>query len=385
MSFLRLIGTALLRKKLRSLLTVAAIFIAFAIFGVLTSFRDALTSRADTASADRLIVTSKINFTLSLPLSYVRRAAQVEGVRTVAHATWFGGYYQAPRNMVVAFAVEPQAYLNAYPEYVLAQTSRERFLKDRAGIIIGKPLADKFGWKVGDRIPLKSNIFRQPDGSATWHFNVAGIVETARAGVDIKFAAFHHDYLDATRTSGRHMTGWLIVKARNPLENEQVARKIDAIFANSPFETDTKTEQAFNKAFTEQLGDLGFVVISIVGAAFFTILLIAGNSMMLTVRERTHEIGILKTIGFRARHIFFLVVGEAFALAAIGGVLGLAAASVVTAQIAEAMGGRIGVMVFSITTVFLGLGLVGAMGLATGLLPAWQVMRIDIVSALRRK
>lgn len=385
MSFLGLIGKALLRKKLRSLLTVSAIFIAFAIFGVLSAFHGALTSRADTASADRLIVTNKINFTLPLPVAYVARAASVPGVKTVTHATWFGGYYQEPRNMLVAFAVEPRSYLDAHPDFVLPAEQRKMFLRTRDSIVVGRPLAERYKWKIGDRIPVKSNIFRQAGGSDTWHFTVAGIVAPGRAGIDVKFAAFHFDYLDATRSTGRNTIGWMIVQAESPAQNERVAEAIDSLFANSAFETETKTEQAFNRAFTEQLGDLGFIVTAIVGAAFATILLIAGNTMMLTVRERTHEIGVLKTMGFTAHHIFKLVLGESLILAFIGGALGLAAAAVATVYVADMMGGRIGVMVFTSMTAVAGIGLIASMGLLTGALPARRAMRLDIVTALRRR
>ncbi len=385
MTFLQLIRKNLFRKKLRTFLTTVAIFIAFAIFGVLATFQNALNAGADTASADRLIVTNKINFTLSMPIAYVGRVATVPGVKIVSHANWFGGYYQEPKNFLVALAVDPQTYLDLYPEYVLPKAQRDAFLADRGSIIVGKGLAEQFKWKLGDRIPIKSNIFRQRNGSDTWDFTVAGIMTPGGAGVDVTFVAFHYDYFKETRSFGGDTIGWMILKTESAKENERIARAIDTMFANSPFETETKTEQAFNKAFTEQLGDLGFIVTSIVGSAFATILLIVGNTMMLTVRERTNEIAVLKTIGFTSQRIFRLVIGESLLLAMIGGLLGLGAAFALSLALANMFAGRIGVLAFSPGTALIGVGLMLALGFLTGLLPAVRAMRLDVVTALGRK
>lgn len=385
MTFLQLIRKNLFRKKLRTILTVFAIFMAFAIYGVLATFQNALNSGADTASADRLIVTNKINFTLPMPIAYASRVATVPGVKLVAHANWFGGYYQEPKNFLVALAIDPQSYLDLYPEYVLSSAQRAAFLGDRGSIIVGEALAKQFKWKIGDRIPIKSNIFRKVDNSDTWDFTVAGIMTPGAAGIDVNFVAFHYEYFKQTRSFGGDTIGWLILRTQSPKENERIGRTIDAMFANSPFETETKTEQAFNKAFTEQLGDLGFIITSIVGAAFATILLIVGNTMMLTVRERTSEIAVLKTIGFTAQRIFRLVIGESMLLAVIGGLMGLGVAYAMTLALANVFAGRIGVMAFSPGTALTGVILIVALGFLTGLLPALRAMRLDVVTALGRK
>jgi len=385
MTFLQLIRKNLFRKKLRTFLTTFAIFVAFAIFGILATFQNALNSGADTASADRLIVTNKINFTLPMPIAYVARVAAVPGVKLVSHANWFGGYYQEPKNFLVAFAVDPQSYLDLYPEYVLTPAERAAFLGDRGSIIVGENLAKQFNWKVGDRIPIKSNIFRKVDGSDTWDFAVAGIIKPGATGVDVSFVAFHYEYFKQTRSFGGDTIGWMILRTESPKENERIARTIDKMFENSPFETETKTEQAFNKAFTEQLGDLGFLILLVVGAAFATILLIVGNTMMLTVRERTNEIAVLKTIGFTADNIFRLVIGESLLLASIGGLLGLGVAFAMTLMLANAFAGRIGVMAFSPGTALIGLAMIGALGFLTGLLPALRAMNLNVVTALGRK
>jgi putative ABC transport system permease protein len=385
MTLFDLIRKNLFRKKLRTFLTAFAILMAFAIFGVLSTFQNALNSGSDTASADRLIVTNKINFTLPMPISYVSRVAAIPGVKIVTHANWFGGYYQEPRNFLVALAIDPASYLAVYPEYKLTKAERQTFLSNRGSIIVGEGLAKQYKWKVGDRIPVKSNIFRQKNGSDTWDFTIAGIMRPGKRGVDVNFVAFHYQYFAETRSFGGDTIGWLILQTEGAAVNERVSRTIDAMFANSTFETETKTEQAFNKAFTEQLGDLGFIITTIVGAAFGTILLIAGNTMMLTVRERTNEIAVLKTIGFTAERIFMLILGESMLLSLMGGLLGLGLALGFSIALETLLEGRAGNLMFTPETGIIGVGLILVLGVLTGIIPALQAMSLNVVTALGRK
>jgi putative ABC transport system permease protein len=385
MTFLQLIRKNLFRKKLRTTLTVVSIFIAFLIFGVLAVFQSSMNAGVDLAGADRLIVTNKINFTLPMPVAYVSRTGAVEGVQSVAHASWFGGYYQEPKNFLVAIAIDPAPYLDMYPEYILAPAQREAFLKDRGSMIVGKVVADTYGWKVGDRVPIKSSIWRQKNKSDTWDFTIAGIVTGREARVDVNFVLFHYEYFKETRDFGGDTVGWMLVKTADTKENERVMKTIDAQFANSPFETETKTEQAFNKAFIEQMGDLGFIIFSVVGSAFVTILLIVGNTMMLTVRERTNEIAVLKTIGFTGERIFTLIIGESLMLALVGGLLGTAVAWLLSIGMAQATGGMFGPMAFTLDIALVSFFLMAALGFLTGFLPAYRAMKLDVVTALGRK
>lgn len=385
MTFLQLIRKNLFRKKLRTTLTVVAIFVAFLIFGVLAVFQNAMNAGIDLAGADRLIVTNKINFTLPMPIAYVSRTGAVQGVQRVAHASWFGGYYQEPKNFLVAIAIDPAPYLEMYPEYILPPAQREAFLRDRGSMIVGKIVADTYGWKVGDRVPIKSSIWRQKNKSDTWDFTVAGIVTGREARVDVNFVLFHYDYFKETRDFGGDTVGWMLVKTANTKDNERIMKTIDAQFANSPFETETKTEQAFNKAFIEQMGDLGFIIFSVVGSAFVTILLIVGNTMMLTVRERTNEIAVLKTIGFTGERIFTLIIGESLMLALVGGLLGMAAAWLVSLAMAQATGGMFGPMTFTLDIALMSFFLMAVLGFLTGFLPAYRAMKLDVVTALGRK
>jgi len=384
MTFLQLIRKNLFRKKLRTTLTVVSIFIAFLIFGILASFQSSMNAGVDLAGADRLIVTNKINFTLPMPIAYVARTAAVPGVQRVAHASWFGGYYQEPRNFLVAFAIDPAPYLDIYPEYILPPAQREAFLRDRAGLLVGKAVADTYGWKVGDRVPIKSNIWRQKNKSDTWTFNISGIITGKETRVDTNFVMFQYEYFKETRDVGGDTVGWMILKTADTKENERIMRDIDALFANSPFETETKTEQAFNKAFIEMMGDIGSIVLYVVGAAFITILLVVGNTMMLTVRERTNEIAVLKTIGFTAQRVFALVLGESMLLALIGGVLGVLAAFLITSAIAQSVS-VLATMTLTLDTAIIAFVLMALLGLLTGLLPAIRAMNIDVVTALGRK
>ncbi len=384
MTLIELVRKNLFRKRLRTILTIVAIFVAFVIFGVLATFQNAINAGVEVAGADRLITVNKINFTLPMPLAYATRTAGVAGVKQVAHAEWFGGYYQEPRNFLVAFAVDPKNYLDIYSELVVPPAQREAFLREKTSILVGKATADQYGWKVGDRLPLKSNIYRQKNGSDTWDFTIAGIYTGNDQRVDTTPVIFHYDYLADTRSFGDGTTGWMILKTENPKENPRIMREVDTLFANSAFETETKTEQAFNKAFAEQLGDLGFIVSSVVGAAFVTILLIVGNTMMLTVRERTNEIAVMKTIGFTTRRIFGLIIGESMLLALIGGLLGVVAAWLVSFALAGPLS-RFGPVAFSFDTATVAFVLMALLGFLTGLIPAFRAMNTDIVTALGRK
>ena len=384
MTLIELVRKNLFRKRLRTILTIVAIFVAFLIFGILATFQKALNAGVEVAGADRLITVNKINFTQPMPLAYATRAAAVPGLKQVAHAVWFGGYYQEPRNFLVAFAVDPKNYLDIYTEYVLPPAQREAFLRDKTGLLVGKAVADQFGWKAGDRLPLKSNIYRQKNGSDTWDFTIAGIVTGNDARVDTNFVMFHYQYLADTRPFGDGTTGWMILKTANAKENARIMREVDALFANSAYETETKTEQAFNKAFAEQLGDLGFIVTSVVSAAFVTILLIVGNTMMLTVRERTSEIAVMKTIGFTTNRIFGLVLAESMLLALIGGILGVVAAWLFSFALAGPLS-RFGPVAFSYDTALTAFVLMALLGFLTGVIPAYRAMSTNIITALGRK
>ncbi len=372
------------RRKLRAILTIVSILIAFLIFGVLRSFDQALHAGVDLAAADRLVVVSKVNFTVSLPYAYVNKIAAVDGVKRVTFATWFGAYWQEPRNQFAAFAVDPESWLETYPEMIVDPDDRARFLANRTGALVGANLAKRFGWKKGDRIPLPSTIWSRKDGSKVWELTVEGIFTGADAQTDTSYLVFHHDYLNEARSFARDTVGWIVVTTSSHERNDEVARAIDTMFYNSARQTKTDTEKAFSAAFIKQFGNIGLIITSVVGAAFFTILVITGTTMALAIRERTGEIAVLKTIGFTGRRVFALVLGESLFLALLGGIPGLLFASGLVTAMRAALAGLLPTMVFSERTLLEGLVLILALAFVTGIVPAANALRLNITAGLAR-
>ena len=381
-----LVRKNLTRNKLRLCLNAFAILIAFLLFGVLGSMKNAFEAGVELSADDRLVVVNRINFTQPLPLAYANKIKAVEGVSEVTWANWFGGYHQEPRNQVMTFAVDPESYFKVYPELSAGEESFNRWLKDRQGILVGERMANAKGWKVGDRVPLSSNIFSQRNGSNTWEFNVSGIFKADTAQTDTNYTVIHYKYFIETQSYGGEWIGWLPVKTDDPALNEEVSRSIDKLFENSAAETETSTESQFNKAFLEQLGNIGLIIMSVVMAAFFTILLIVGNSMAHTVSERTGEIAVLKTLGFKSNTVFSMVLGESLLLAALGGLLGLGLAAFLISGMSQVpeLQSMLPNLVMSSNVYVQGLVLVLALGTITGILPAWRAMKLNTIDALSR-
>ncbi len=380
-----LIFKNLFRKKLRAFLMIVSIIVAFAIFGVLGAFERAFYAPEDRAQSDRLVVVNKINFTQPLPIAYYNRVAAVEGVEMLTHSNWFGGYYQDPKNFLVVMAVEPESFMKVTSDnIVFPEEARQKFIRERTGIFVGEALAKKWGWKVGDHIPLSSSIFSQKSGSHSWDFTIVGIFTGRTEKDDTNFMIFQYDYFNETRSFGTDYIGWITLKTKSPALNEKVINAIDTMFANSPYETATETEKAFNKAFMAQFGNIALIVGLVVGAAFVTILMIVGNTMAMAVTERTLEIGVLKTLGFSNGRILRLVLGESLLLAAIGGLTGLGIAAAATWSLRQALMNFVPALSLQPEIFVAGIALIVALGLITGLIPALNAMRLKIVDALSR-
>jgi len=381
-----LVRKNLFRRKLRASLMIVSILIAFMIFGVLAGFYRAFTAGEDRAAADRMITVNKINFTQPMPIAYFNRVRAVDGVRQVTHANWFGGYYQDPKNFLMTLAIEPATYFDVYrSELDVPPEQLQAFISDRSSAVIGESMARKWGWKVGDRVPVASNIFTQrSNGSHTWDFTIAGIVKGKAEQVSTDFLLFQYAYFDETRTFGKDTIGWLILQTNSPENNDRVAKTIDAMFANSTAETSTDTEKAFGKAFAAQFGNIALIVFLVVGAAFVTILMIVGNTMALSIRERTREIGVLKTLGFSGPRILRMVLGESVLLALLGGLPGLAIAALITIALRASLANIAPAFAVSPVIALQGIALMIALGLFTGVIPALNAMRLKIATALGR-
>ncbi|MFM7273107.1 MAG: ABC transporter permease [Gammaproteobacteria bacterium] len=385
MNELQFVWKNLVRKRLRFALTLFAILVAFFIYGVLTSFQRSFDSGSDISAENRLITVNRINFTQPLPIAYVDRVRAVDGVAIASHQAWFGAYVRDPRNVIVAFAIEPQSYLDVYAgEIFVSPPEREAFLRNRQGMLVGERLALAQGWKVGDRVPVQSNIFSRADGSNTWDMVVEGIYRGVDERADTRKIYFHYDYLNEGRALGRDNTGVIVFNTVDPARNDQIARAVDAMFANSFFETQTDTARAFNKAFIAQLGNVALIIGSVVSAAFFTILLIVGNSMMLSIRERTTEIAVLKTIGFRSARIFRMVLAESLFLSICGGVAGIVLAALALGALSSALASTLPDLALGRREVLQAMLIMLGLGLVTGLLPALAAMRLNVVTALGR-
>lgn len=384
MKFLPLVFRNLARRKVRTFLTIASIFMAFVLFGVLMALRAAFTLGVEVAGADRLMMIHKVSLIQLLPKSYMERVRSMEGVTDVSHANWFGAYYREPSNFIANMAVDPASWLRMYPEFVLPEDHKKAWIANRTGAIVGVSTANKFGWKVGDRVPLISPIYRKPDGSP-WEFTIDGIYDSPIKGTDKTQFFFHWDYINETfrNTAVSDQVGWYVMRVADPAASDQLAKRLDALFANSPAETKTATEKAFVSNFANQIGDIGSIMMAITAVVLSFILFVAGNAMAQSIRERTNELAVLKTLGFSEKLILSLVLAESLTIAVIGGGLGLAVASVLIAQ-GDPTNGMLPAFYFPVRDLIIGMALVVALGLGTGLLPALQARRLKIVTALRK-
>jgi len=384
MRFVGLILANLRRKKLRSILTGLSIAVAFVLFGLLAAVRVAFNQGVDVAGLDRLVVRHKVSIIQLLPESYGPRMEKVDGVDLVTHATWFGGIYQKPSNFFPQIPVEPEKFLDMYPEFLLDDAERKAFLSTRTGAIAGRVTAERFGWKVGDRIPIQATIWTQKDGSSTWEFDLVGIYDGAEKGTDTSQFFFHYDYFQEARSIGDGSVGWYYVRIADPDRAAEVAQAIDREFANSPYETKAEPEGAFVQGFAKQIGNIAMIITAILAAVFFTILLVAGNTMAQTVRERIGELAVLKAIGFTDGGVLALVLAESCLLAGLGGFLGLGLVWLFITVSGDPTGGFFPVFYLPVKDLVLGVGLVLAVGVAAGILPSLQARRLRIADALRR-
>lgn len=377
-----LIRKSLFRNKTRAILLVLSIMTAFLIFAVIGAFSRALNSGVETAAADRLVTLNAINFTLTMPYAYWGRVDQVEGVQAVTHASWFGGYYQEPRNFVQSFAVDMESYFQVYPELVPVEGDMETLLARNDCAAIGRDLLQQYEWTQGQRIPLTSNIWSKPDGSRVWDLELCLVFDAEDQDVPTNYMMLQYDYYNESLAFNRDQIGWMILTTGDPAINDQVGRDIDALFTNSPAETETSTEAAFGQAFLEQLGNIGLILTLVVSAAFATILMIVGTTMVMAINERTKEVAVMKTLGFSPPRIFTHVLSESVLLSLLGGLIGLGLAALLLVGVSGALAGQFPGLRMTPTIIGQAVALMILFGLLTGLLPAINAMRTNIVTAL---
>lgn len=372
----------LFRKKTRTILTVLSVIMAFLLFGLLQALSHVFSAGADFVGATRLVTQARVSFTQPLPLSMQPKLEAIPGVARVTNSQWFGGVWQTNTPLFV-FAVDAPTYHDVYPEWVMPEEQWKEFARTRTAMVAGKMVADQYGWKVGQKIPISSNIYPQKDGSKAWAFDLVGIYD----GKDEAWKKqttqvfINHEYFDEANQFGKGRTNFFVLELAAGANPEAISKTIDTMFENSPDETKTQTEKEFNLSFVKQFGDIGLIVRWILFAVFFTLLLVVGNTMAQSVRERVPELAVLKTLGYSDGSVLGFVLAEAVALCLIGGLVGLGIATLLGGLVEKATGGQFQLPVDGFVW-SIGLATIILMSLAVGLLPALRAQRLKIVDAL---
>lgn len=381
MKYTRLIFANLFRKKVRLVLTIGSFAVALFLFAFLAVVRDAFNRGADVAGADRLVIINRTSIINPIPLSYRDKILRIPGVKVITHNNWFGGIYQDEKNFFPQFVIDPENQRQVFPELLVSNEEWNNFLKDRQGAVVGARTAERFHWKIGDRIPIKTTIW----GGGNWEFNLDGIYHGKRPQDDETQFWFQWDYFQEhvpDRLKGQ--VGWYVLRLNTPDDAVRVAKAIDEEFTNSPYETKTETESAFAANWVKQFANIQFLIVTIGIVVFFTLLLVTGNTMAISVRERTSELAVFKAIGFSDRAVLFFVLSESLAIALFGGLLGLLLAVLVVPVLANALNGMLPSLVLAPSILAFGLIFALVVGLASGFLPGLGAMRLRIVNALRR-
>jgi putative ABC transport system permease protein len=381
MKFARIIFANLFRKKVRLMLTIGSFAVALLLFVFLSVVKDAFGRGADVAGADRLVIINRTSIINPVPLSYRDKILRIPGVKAITHNNWFGGIYLDEKNFFPQFVIDPENQRKVFPELIVPDDQWDAFLKDRQGAVVGARTAERFHWKIGDRIPIKTTLY----GGGAWEFNLVGIYHGKLPQNDETQFWFQWDYFQEKLSANeKGNVGWYVLRVDNPDDSPRIAKAIDAEFDNSPFETKTETESAFAANWVKQFGNIKFLIVSIGTVVFFTLLLVTGNTMAISVRERTSELAVFKAIGYSDRKILFFVLAESLAIAIIGGALGLLAAIALVPALSKALTGLLPAIVLLPRTLIIGLILALIVGLASGLLPGLGAMRLRVVNALRR-
>lgn len=382
MKYRHLIFRNLFRKKLRLFLTVGSFAVALVLFTFLAVVKSAFSRGTEIAGADRLVIVNRIGLIQVLPISYRDKIAAIPGVKAITHNHWFGGVYQDEKNFFPQFAIDVENQRQVMSELAVPDEQWQNFVKDRQGAIVGAGLAKRFRWNVGDRVPLKNSLYGP---TKTWEFNIDGIYHSEKPGGDESQFWFQWKYFDENVPPVMKSTaGWYVLKLNTPDDAVRVAKAIDDQFANSSAETKTETESAFAAGFAKQFGNIELLILTIGGVVFFTLLLVTGNTMAISVRERVSELAVLKAIGFSDRWALFFVLFESLLIALFGGTLGLGLAILMIPGISAGLSGLLPPLMLSPALLAMGLGFALLVGGVSGLLPGVGAMRLRVVSAFRR-
>jgi putative ABC transport system permease protein len=377
--YLPLFAANFKRHRVRTALTLGSFAVALFLFCLLLTVRAAFNQGVSAAGDDRILVVNKVSMIQPLPLAYRERITRVPGVKQLTFASWFGGVYQDEKNFFAQFAIEHETYNQLYTEFLVPEDQWQAFLADKAGCIAGRATAERFGWKLGDRIPIKGAIY-----PGNWEFNLRGIYTGARPNDDLTQFWFRWDYLDEKAPPyAKGVVGWYTVRVEPGADPVQVAKAIDERFANSPWESRTQSEKAFMASFVTQFGNIEFLMLSIGSVVFFTLLLVTGNTLAMSVRERTGELAVLKTVGFGDGFVLGLVLAESLAIAVLGGGIGIVLAKAFTLG-PDPTNGLLPGFYLPPAGMAAGLALTLAVGLLAGAIPAVSAMRLQVVEALRR-
>lgn len=379
MKYFPLIWSGIWRKPMRSTLTIASVIIAFVLFGLLQGINRGMDAAVKSLRLDRLYVMNRSNATHPQPLAHVHAVEKIPGVRSVAHWTYFAGFYQEARNQVGAIAVDTAEFFALYPEIKVPAAQLAAMEHTRNGAIIGLPLARKFGWKIGDQVPLMSNIWVQKTGGNAYTFTIVGIFElSGRSAVWDDAFFLNYDYFDEARAFANGTVHMIIAGLADPRSSPQIAREIDAQFENSDSQTRTRNEQAYARTQMRQVADVGLITNAIVGAVLFTLLFVTGNTMMQSVRERMPEFAILKTLGFSDWHVLALVLAEALLLCVAAALAGLAISRVIYPRLAYLFGS----IEMPAAVILIGIGVAALAAIISAITPAWRVKTLSVVDAL---
>ncbi|HEY3645214.1 MAG TPA: ABC transporter permease [Gammaproteobacteria bacterium] len=379
MKYMPLIWANLMRRKVRTVFTLLSVFIAFMLFAVLGAVNQAFTGGVQLADANRLVVTNKVGLINSMPINYADRIATVPGVSQITWQEWVGAYFQDPRQPITGFGVDENSFLQVHDDMSVPPDQAQAWIKDRQGVLIGEGVAKRYGWKLGDHFPLRSNIWRDRQGNSTWDVTVDAIYH----GGPGDQLLMHYKYLDDTRAFRNNQVGMFMLKIASPDKAAPIGEQIDQMFANSDAETKTSTEKAFVQGFAAMLGNIGKIVTGIVTAVLFSMLLVIANTMAQSIRERVSELAVLKALGFSRGGVGSMVLAESLLVTALGGVLGL----FLGAGMASGIGSHLPFVQDFHTppkTLAIGILLMVVLGLLAGLLPAAQAMRLQVAAALRR-